>query len=74
MNGVMPPQLQASLHDRFRFDPSLVVPAFVEPDEHVPEVDPVDRFERDDTPARGDPARTGARDRRRPGRGASPPP
>ncbi len=45
----LPPQHQVGVREVFGIDSSLTVPAFVEPDEHVPEVDPVYRFDRDVT-------------------------
>jgi len=45
----LPPQHQVSVREVFGIESSLTVPAFVEPDEHVPEVDPVYRFDRDVT-------------------------
>jgi cobaltochelatase CobS len=43
------PMRQLSVRETFGIDADLVVPAFAELDEHVPEVDPVYRFQRDTT-------------------------
>jgi len=43
------PTLRVSVREVFGIDSPLWVPAFAEPDAHVPEVDPVYRFQRDVT-------------------------
>jgi cobaltochelatase CobS len=43
------PMRQLSVRDAFGIDSDLLVPAFAEGGEHVPEVDPVYRFQRDTT-------------------------
>jgi cobaltochelatase CobS len=44
-----PPMHRVSARATFGIDSDLLVPAFVERDEHVPEIDPVYRFQRDTT-------------------------
>jgi cobaltochelatase CobS len=43
------PMRQLGVRETFGIDSDLVVPAFAEGDEHVPEIDPVYRFQRDTT-------------------------
>lgn len=43
------PERTVSVHEIFGLDSTMMVPAFAEPDEHVPEVDPAHRFDRDVT-------------------------
>jgi cobaltochelatase CobS len=43
------PMLQLGVRETFGIDSDLVVPAFAERDEHVPEIDAVYRFQRDTT-------------------------
>jgi cobaltochelatase CobS len=43
------PMRRVAVRETFGIDSDLVVPAFAERDEHVPEIDPVYRFQRDTT-------------------------
>ena len=49
LNAQTSPTLRVSVRDIFGIDSPLLVPAFAEPDAHVPEVDPVYRFQTDVT-------------------------
>ncbi len=47
--SALPPRREATARELFGIDSDLVVPVFTERDEHVPEVDPAYRFNRDVT-------------------------